>query len=103
MTQAEIRPQDVEQALDVDQTTTFGRFTGHSAALSAREGSSIMLFGKAGSGKTTLAASLAEDPDNCPVWIQDAEGGTKVVSDQTGIQVFPMHTWADEKEFRAEI
>lgn len=97
MTQAEISPEDVEAVI------SFGRFKGHSAALSAREGSSIMLFGKAGSGKTTLAASLAEDPENCPVWIQDAEGGTKVISDQSGITVFPMHTWDDEKAFRQEI
>lgn len=82
---------------------TFGRFQGHSATESAKEGSSIMLFGKAGSGKTTLAASLSLDPKNCPVWFLDSEGGTKVISDMSGVTVFPIHTWQEQKDFRQEI
>lgn len=64
------------------------------------QGSFILLYSKAGDGKTTLAGSLNDSPEDCPMMVIDMEGGTKVIQHREGIEVIPVTSWAEWVKIR---
>jgi hypothetical protein len=80
------------------EVTSYGKFEVKSAAEAVTWGYCILLFSRAGSGKTTLAGGAADDPADGPVLFIDAEGGTKVISHRPEVEVITVHSWDEIKE-----
>lgn len=66
------------------------------------------LYGKGGSGKTTLAVTIAgpdddhHNPYGWPCAVLDKEGGTNVISDRNDIDVFDVVDWMQIQRFAAD-
>lgn len=78
---------------------TFAGFPMTTAAeVGKSAGYCIMLYGKAGVGKTTLAAAADDSELDKPVLFIDAEGGVKAISDRTDVKVIEVKTWDEIKK-----
>lgn len=80
----------------------YGGFEVKSAADALEWGYCMMLFGAAGSGKTTLAGSAADSAVDSPVTFVDAEGGVKAISHRPEVKVIPVTSWDDIKKLTNE-
>lgn len=76
----------------------YGRFEVTSAAEALLWGYCILLFSKGGGGKTTLAGSAADSPQDSPVLFVDAEGGVKAISHRKDVEVISVKNWDEIKE-----
>lgn len=81
----------------------FAGFDIHSARESMDDGYCIMLYSKGGGGKTTLAGSADDSPEDKPVLFIDAEGGVKAISHRKDVQVISIKDWAEIKKLKDEI
>lgn len=61
------------------------------------------IYGQAGTGKTTLAATAADTELGAPLAILDAEGGASVVAHRSDIDIVPMGKWSDFEDFRKTV
>ena len=82
----------------VTKPEQFGRFRIASAEESAAYGYCILVYSRGGGGKTTLAGSADDSPEDSPVLFIDAEGGTKAISHRPNVQVINVDKWPDIKE-----
>jgi hypothetical protein len=80
----------------------YGRFEVRSAAEAINQGYCMVLFSRAGSGKTTLAAGADDSPEDSPVMFVDAEGGTKVISHRKKVEVITVASWDEIKDLTAQ-
>lgn len=87
----------------VVRVTRYGEFEVKSAAEAVTWGYCILLFSRAGSGKTTLAGSADDSPEDCPVLFIDAEGGTKVISHRPNIDVITVKSWDEIKSITSRL
>lgn len=81
----------------------FGNFVVTKASDAARLGYCILLYSRGGGGKTTLAGSADDSPDDSPVLFLDAEGGTKAISHRGNVDVITVKDWTDIKRVTADI
>jgi hypothetical protein len=81
----------------------YGEFEVKSAAEAVAWGYCILLFSRAGSGKTTLAGSADDSPEDSPVLFVDAEGGTKVISHRPNIDVITVKSWDEIKSITSRL
>lgn len=81
----------------------FGNFPISSAGASADLGYCILLYSRGGGGKTTLAGSADDSPEDRPVLFIDAEGGVKAISHRKDVQVITVSSWRDIKALTADI
>lgn len=80
----------------------YGTFEVHSAAETKTWGYSMMLISRPGGGKTTLAGSAADSPEDSPVLFVDAEGGVKAISHRKDVDVISVKTWDEVKTLTAK-
>ena len=88
---------------EANAASRYGKFEVKSAAESVEWGYCILLYSRAGSGKTTLAGSADESPEDSPVLFIDAEGGTKVISHRPNIDVIPVKSWDEIKDLTSRL
>ena len=81
-----------------DMPSTFPKF-GTRRATDMTWGVCMAIYGPAGSGKSTLAAGAADSPDNSPLLIVDAEGGSRAVAHRADIEVLDVKSWKDIDDF----
>ena len=102
MTTEETKPLETKDSnAKAMEQVKYGRFEVKSAAEAKTWGYCIMLFSRAGSGKTTLAGSAADSPDDSPVLFVDAEGGVKAISHRPDVDVIAVKSWDEIKELTA--
>lgn len=81
----------------------FGGFSVGRATDAANLGYCILLYSAGGGGKTTLAGSADDSPEDKPVLFIDAEGGVKAISHRPDVEVIQVSDWPQIKSLTEKI
>lgn len=72
---------------------SFGDLPIYNSSQLQRRGFFLLLYSRGGGGKTTLAASLADNPNVRPILLFDVDRSSHVISHRTDIDIAYVYTW----------
>ena len=91
-------PAPVQAAPEILTRDNFAKFKIRRAS-DMQWGVCMALYGAAGSGKSSLAASAADSEDGSPLVFLDAEGGSRAIAHRDDIEVIDVDSWKEIELF----
>lgn len=82
---------------------SFGSLPIYNSSQLKRRGFFMLLYCKGGGGKTTLAASIADNPNIRPILLFDIDRSSHVISHRTDIDIGYIYKWEEMQEAASNI